>query len=222
MRRMATSTAEYLVGRGGIAAVRLLDRDVVGQGHYPRGAAGRVTGWVFAHRPSNRRRNRWVVEVLEVRPTDQVLEIGYGPGVAIAALVRAGAGHVYGVDHSAVMRRQAAKRNRAAIRAGRVTLVEAPVHQLPATLDGPFDAILAVNSLGFWPDATEQLAKLRTRLAPDGRIAIVSQPRCHGATADTSRNAADEIGNLLRDAGFTQLRTEILPLDPPVVCVLGK
>lgn len=219
---MATAAAEYLIGRGGIAAARLLDRDVVGQGHRPRGAAGSVTGWVFAHRPSNRRRNQWVVGLLAVRPTDRVLEIGYGPGVAIAALVRAGAGHVYGIDHSAVMRRQAGRRNRAAIRAGRVTLVEAPVDQLPATLDGPFDAILAVNSLGFWPDAAEQLAKLRTRLAPDGRIAVVSQPRCPGATAETARKAAEEIKNLLTGAGFTELRTETLPLDPPVVCVLGK
>ena len=48
------------------------------------------------------------------------------------------------------MLRQASRRNAAAIRAGRVTLINASVDQLPAALDGPFDAILAVNSLGFW------------------------------------------------------------------------
>jgi hypothetical protein len=52
-------------------------------------------------------------------------------------------------------------------------------------------------------------------------MAIASQPRCPGATADTSRNAARAIENLLRDAGFTQPRTEILPLSPPVACVLA-
>jgi ubiquinone/menaquinone biosynthesis C-methylase UbiE len=66
---------------------------------------------MFAHRPSNRQRNRWVVSLLGVQPTDQVLEIGFGPGVAVAALARAGAGHVYGIDHSAVMLRQASRRN---------------------------------------------------------------------------------------------------------------
>jgi ubiquinone/menaquinone biosynthesis C-methylase UbiE len=55
----------------------------------------------MAHRPSNRRRNRWVVSLLGIRPADQVLEIGFGPGLAIAELARAGAGHVYGIDHSA-------------------------------------------------------------------------------------------------------------------------
>ena len=198
-----TAAAEYGVARAGIAAVRALDRDVIGQAHHPRGAAGRVTAWEMAHRPSNRQRNRWVVALLDVQPADQVLEIGFGPGVAIAELARAGAGHVYGIDHSAVMVRQAAKRNAAAIRAGRVTLVNAPADQLPPALSGPFDVILAVNSLGFWPTPAERVAELRHRLAPGGRIAIVSQPRCPGATAATSRSAAGEIENLLRGAGFT-------------------
>jgi SAM-dependent methyltransferase len=222
VRRAVTAAVEFGVGRAGIAVVRALDRDVIGQGHHPRGAAGNVTGWVFAHRPSNRRRNRWAVSLLAVRPADQVLEIGFGPGVAVAELVRAGAGHVYGIDHSAVMLRQASRRNAAAIRAGLVTLINAPADQLPPALDGPFDAILAVNSLGFWPAPAERLAELRRRLAPGGRIAIVSQPRCHGATAGTSGSAAEEIGTLLRSAGFTRLSTETLPLSPPVVCVLAR
>jgi len=221
VRREVAAAVEYVVGRAGIAAVRALDRDVVGQGHHPHGAAGSVTGWVFAHRPSNRRRNRWVVSLLGVRPADRVLEIGFGPGLAVAALVRAGAGHVYGADHSGVMLRQASRRNAAAIRAGRVTLINAPVDRLPPALDGPFDAILAVNSHGFWPAPAERLAELRRRLAPGGRIAIASQPRCPGATADTSRSAADDVENLLRSAGFTPMSTETLPLSPPVICVLA-
>jgi SAM-dependent methyltransferase len=221
VRRAVTAAAESVIGRAGIAAVGALDRDVIGQAHRPHGAAGHVTGWVFAHRPSNRQRNRWVVSLLGVRPTDQVLEIGFGPGVAIAELARAGAGHVYGIDHSGVMVRQASRRNAAAIRAGRVTLIRASVDQLPPALDGPFDAILAVNTLAFWPAPGQRLAELRRRLAPGGRIAIVSQPRCHGATADTSRGAAREIEDLLSDAGLTRLSTQTLPLSPPVACVLA-
>jgi SAM-dependent methyltransferase len=220
-KRAVTAAVEYGVARAGIAAVRALDHDVIGQAHHPRGAAGRVTAWEMAHRPSNRRRSGWVVSLLDVQPTDQVLEIGFGPGLAIAGLARAGAGHVYGLDHSGVMLRQASRRNAAAIRAGRVTLVRGSVDQIPPALDGPFDAILAVNSLGFWPAPPERLAELRRRLAPGGRIAIVSQPRCPGATADTTRSAAREIENLLQGAGFTHLSTQTLPLSPPVACVLA-
>lgn len=221
MRRVVTEAVEYVIGRAGIAVVRALDRDAIGQAHHPRGAAGSVIGWVFAHRPSNRQRNRWVVSLLGVQPTDQVLEVGFGPGVAVAELVRAGAGHVYGIDHSGVMLRQASRRNAAAIRAGRVTLINAPADQLPPALDGPFDAIIAVNSLAFWPAPAERLAELRERLAPGGRIAIAAQPRCPGATASTSRDAADEVEKLLRRAGFTQMSVQTLPLKPPVICVLA-
>jgi SAM-dependent methyltransferase len=246
-----TAAAEYGIARAGLAAVRALDHDVIGQAHHPRSAAGRVTAWEMAHRPSNRQRSRWVVAMLDVQPTEQVLEIGFGPGLAIAALAiaalaiaalaiaalaiaalaiaalaiaalaRAGTGHVYGVDHSGVMLRQASKRNAAAIRAGRVTLINASADQLPPALAGPFDAILAVNSLGFWPAPAERLDDLRGRLAPGGRMAIASQPRCPGATAATSRRAAAEIQDLLRGAGLTQLKAEILDLDPPVACVLA-
>ena len=222
VKRAVTAAAEFWVPRAGITAVRALDPDVIGQAHRPRGAAGRVTAWEMAYRPSNRQRNRWVVSLLDVRPADRVLEIGFGPGVAIAELARAGAGHVYGIDHSDVMLRQASRRNAAAIRAGRVTLLNASADQLPPDLGGPFDVILAVNSLGFWPAPGKRLAELRQRLAPGGRIAIVSQPRCPGATAATSGRAAAEIENLLRGVGFTQLGTESLPLDPPAVCVLAR
>jgi ubiquinone/menaquinone biosynthesis C-methylase UbiE len=196
---------------------------IVGQFGRPRGMAGSVAGWVMAHRSSNRRRNSWVVSLLDVQPGDRVLEIGFGPGLAIAELSRrAGdSGHVYGIDHSEVMLRQATRRNAAAIRAGRVSLSRASVDQLPPSLGGPFDAILAVNSIGFWPAPAERLGELRRRLTPGGRIAIASQPRCPGATASTSRNAARQIEALLQDAGYTSTRTETLDLDPPVVCVLA-
>jgi ubiquinone/menaquinone biosynthesis C-methylase UbiE len=196
---------------------------IVGQAGHPSGIAGRVVGWVMAHRSSNRTRNAWIVSLLDVQPTDRVLEVGFGPGLAIAELSRrvGDAGHVDGIDHSDVMLRQATRHNAAAIAAGRVTLSRASVDQLPPSLAGPFDAILTVNSLGFWPAPTERLHELRRRLRPGGRIAIASQPRCPGATASTSRTAAREIQALLQDAGYTRTRTETLDLDPPVACVLA-
>jgi ubiquinone/menaquinone biosynthesis C-methylase UbiE len=191
---------------------------LVRQFGHPRGLAGRMAGWVMGHRRSNRQRNRWVVSVLDVRPTDRVLEIGFGPGIAIAELAaRATRGKVYGIDHSEVMVRQAGRRNAPAVRAGRVHLVQAGVDRLPS-FDEPLDAIVAVNSVGFWPDPVDRLRELRRLLRPGGRIALASQPRLPGVTTE---RATRELQDLLARAGYTRIRVETLDLDPPVGCVLA-
>ena len=196
-------------------------RGLVRQFGHPRGLPGRVVGGVMAHRSSNRRRNLWAVSLLDVQAADRVLEAGFGPGVAIDELARlAHHGAVYGIDHSDVMVRQATKRNRAAVRAGLVDLRLGSVDDLPAFAE-PLDKVLAVNSVGFWPEPWERLKELRGLLRPDGQIAIASQPRCPGATRETSDRAAGEIKALLEEAGFSDTRVETLDLDPPVVCVLG-
>jgi SAM-dependent methyltransferase len=195
---------------------------IVGQFGRPRGVIGILVGRLMAHRPSNGKRNSWVVELLDIQPTDRVLEIGFGPGLAIEELSRrvGPLGHVYGVDHSEVMLRQATKRNLAAIRAGRVTLVRASVEELPPSLDGPFDVILAVNSIGFWRAPVKRLEDLRRRLTPGGRIVLASQPRYPGAPRDPEV-VYRERTELLRAAGYTVVGTESLDLDPPVTCVVG-
>lgn len=200
--------------------VRVL-RKIVGDFGNPRGMSGKLAGWIMAHRGSNRQRNRWVVELLDVRPTDRVLEVGFGPGLAIAALARATPqGHVYGIDQSEVMVSQASRRNRAAIRAGRVTLIHVPVDRLPR-FDEPFDIILAVNSAKHWREPADRLRDLRPLLRPGGRIALAIQPRNPGATADTTAMAARDHADLLTQAGFTTIEVETLELDPPVACVLA-
>ena len=181
----------------------------------PRGIPGRLVGWILAHRGSNRQRNRWAVALLDIKPTDRVLEIGFGPGIAIAELARrATRGHVYGVDHSEVMVRLARRRNRAQ----NVHLVQASVDQLP-DFGAPLDAMLAVNTLGFWAEPAERLRELRELLRPGGRIALVTQPR---VTRDTPERVAEKLIELLDQAGFREPRTEILDLNPPVTCVVAS
>ena len=196
-------------------------RRLVAQAHNPTGPAGHVVSWIFGHRSSNVRRNRWAVELLNIQPTERVIELGCGPGVAVAALAdRATQGLVVGVDHSEVVIAQARHRNAEGMRQGRVHLIHAPVECLQVT-GGPFDAALAVNTVGMWPEPTTRLREIGRQLRPGGRIALVSQPRCPGATAATSAAAGDRLAAQLSDAGFTVVRVETLELEPPAVCVLA-
>ena len=195
---------------------------VVAQFHRPHGVGGRAAGWVMAHRGSNRERNLWAAGLLDVQPDDRVLELGFGPGIAIEAMAGlATRGLVVGVDHSEVMVRQATRRNAAAVRAGRVDLRIGDAEHLPA-FDAPFDKILAVNSLMFWDDPAARLKELRDLLHPGGRIAIAYQPRGPGSTDETAARAGREIAGHFETAGFTEVRVETLPLKQvAVVCVLG-
>jgi SAM-dependent methyltransferase len=172
----------------------------------PEGFLGRVAGWIMAHRASNVRRSRWAVELLDLQPTDRFLEVGCGPGIALAA-ARTRTPHVIGADRSALMARAARRRSGA-------TVLTTPVESLPR-FDEPFDKALAVNTVGHWPDPVAGLRAVHDALRDGGTIAVVSQPR-GGAFADN-----DEVRRQLGEAGFTVQRTETLAIEPPAVCVLA-
>ena len=89
----------------------------------PSGPLGVLAGLIMSVRPSsNRVRNLRTLEGLDIQPADSVLEVGFGPGLAVArAAELASAGKVVGIlDDSELMLRHARRRNAAAIRAGRV------------------------------------------------------------------------------------------------------
>jgi SAM-dependent methyltransferase len=217
---------------------RGLYRRVIGQFGRPSGALGALAGVVMATRASNRRRNAWTVDLLEVQPDHQVLEIGYGPGLSIRrAAELATRGRVVGIDHSEVMRRQARRRNRRAVAAGRVELLRGEVADLPApnaylgsvpVREGPegpearFDRVLAVNVFMFWPDPVALLRQVAGVMAPGGRIALTMQPRVPDATDEHAREAGQRMAAALGEAGFVDVQVRTLELQPVnAVCALG-
>ena len=198
-----------------------VDAAVRGQFGRPAGFWGRGAGLLMAHRSSNRRRNAWAVSLLDVRPVDRVLEIGFGPGLAIRELARlATEGYVCGIDHSELMLRRAKRLNAESLRRGVVDLRLGSVEDLPA-FDQPFDKILAVNAMMFWQEPVARLGNLRRLLRSGGLIAVAHQPRGPGASDETSAAKGREIESALAQAGFSELRVEAMALKPAVVCALG-
>jgi SAM-dependent methyltransferase len=198
-----------------IAAVRA-------QFGHPTGFWGRAAGLLMAHRTSNRRRNAWAVSLLDVRPEDRVLEIGFGPGLAIRELGRlAPKGYVCGIDHSELMVRRAKRLNAEGLRRGVVDLRLGSVPEDLPTFDEPFDKILAVNATMFWREPVAPLEELRHLLRSGGLIALAHQPRGPGASDETSALKGREMEAALAQAGFCEVRLETMALKPAVVCALG-
>ena len=194
-------------------------RAVVTQFHRPHGIGGRAAAWVMAHRSSNRERSLWAVGLLDVQPGERVLELGFGPGVAIGELARqAGGGLVAGVDHSELMVRQArpAQRHRGAGRGGR----SAPRrHRGPPRLRDR----LRCHPRRQRPPLLRRPGRgtARASPAPSVREAGSRSPRSPAVpvrTAETSAESGRQIAARLEAAGFSDVRVETLPLDPPVVC----
>jgi ubiquinone/menaquinone biosynthesis C-methylase UbiE len=154
-----------------------IERPVVSSSFaFPRGVRGRLAGWIMWH--TNRKQDE-IVDILEVRPGEQVLEVGFGPGRLIGLLAaRTVAAVIHGVEPSPVMLASASRANRAGIQAGRIVLRQGDA-QRTGLPDGSVDRVVTVNNVALWPDLEAGVHELRRVLAPGGMLAIA----WHGGTA---------------------------------------
>jgi ubiquinone/menaquinone biosynthesis C-methylase UbiE len=117
-----------------------------------------------------------IVDALDIRPHDRVLEIGCGHGVAATLICdRLVEGHLTAIDRSAKMIEAAVRRNAAYVEAGRAHFIVATLEDLDLA-DRRFDKILAVR-VGLFhrdPDRARQLAE--KWLAPGGALTAVFDP----------------------------------------------
>jgi ubiquinone/menaquinone biosynthesis C-methylase UbiE len=185
----------------------------------PEGTLGWFVGHVMAMK--NQERSEFVFSILDLRPEDHVLEIGFGPGADLQRASRAAA-FVAGIDHSDVMVKQASRRNAGAIRDGRVQVQLGSANKLPFP-EAHFDKIFAINSAQFWKDSVGTLTEVGRVLKPGGAIALAIQPRNKGATEDHAYQAGRGLADAMKKAGFSDIHAEARQMKPvSTVCVLGK
>ncbi len=187
----------------------------------PQGWRGWIVGELMAIK--NRERSQWVLSLLDLRPDAHVLEIGFGSGADIhRAAKRVPNGLVAGIDHSDVMLRQATRRNKSAIKEGRVQLQLAPASHLPHPPD-TFDVVFSINVAQFWASPVDTATEIRRVLKPGGLVLLAIQPRNKGATEQTARDTAETLLRTLTAAGFTFVRQDRKPMNPvSTVCALGR
>ena len=149
----------------------------------------------------------WVVELLNVASNESVVEIGFGPGMAIRRLSTLAA-HVAGVDPSLEMVAQARARNAVAIENGRVELRHGSVDDLPFA-GNTFHKAMAINSMHIWPDAVAGLREIRRVLKSGGTIALGFTPysgqRNEGLTEKLSAASFTRPRVVAKDKNFCAL-----------------
>jgi len=113
------------------------------------------------------------VEALDVQPEDRILDIGFGPGVSLAAIAaRLVDGTVTGIDRTSTSIARATARLAAELAAGRVSLVQSSLADLSGESDS-FDKAIAVNVNLFWTGpADAELSVLSKVLRPGGVVVL--------------------------------------------------
>ena len=201
---------------------------LVGQFGNPHGAAGMLAGWMMARRASNVRRNRWTIELMEIRPGHRILEIGFGPGFAIEEICnRLTTGQIVGVDHSETMYRAAARRNAKAIQSGKLHLVCGSAFDENVYTDNEFrqrfDRIFGANVSMFWPDPVAVLTLLNGLLADGGAVFLTHQPRIGDTSEAAARMAGKRIARSMEEAGFRYTNMVTMPdIRPATICTIGS
>ena len=169
----------------------------------PMGFFGRVIGRLMNRH--NARINAYAVRELGLQPTDRVLEVGFGGGAALPALLDRAA-LVAGIDRSGDMVRWAHQRFGHAVKSGRADFREAAVETIPFPA-ASFDKAYTVNTVYFWRSLDEGFAELHRVLAPGGRAVVGFLPKPwmdrlgHPADIFTARTTPDVV-DAMRGSGF--------------------
>jgi len=177
----------------------------------PEGAVGlAVADWLNAN---NKQGNAKIIALLNVKPGDRVLEIGFGAGRAAPDVIAQGADVSYaGVDISPTMVAEASSFNAALLDAGRAAFHLGPADRMPFA-DDTFDRAFSIGVIHFWTDPAGSLEEVRRVLRPGGSMLMGCL-----APKEAPDFAQSEYGFHLRDAatwdalcrvaGFTDVHVE--------------
>jgi len=132
----------------------------------PAGFFSSLSAWYL--NKGNATQNFKTIDILPLKETSRVLDIGFGGGVSFGQLLkRCSKGYIAGVDVSNEMIQRAKKIWAKQIAAGQLEIREAGVDNLPWQ-DGAFDFVMTVNTMYFWPNVQSGLSEIKRILCPGG------------------------------------------------------
>jgi SAM-dependent methyltransferase len=192
------------------------------QGRKPSGLLGRIVARVMAKETANE--NDFALQLLQLQPTDAVLEIGCGHGETLARAAKlASCGSLCGIDFSPTMLRHATRRHRQLVAEKRIEFRLESSDRLSFP-DASFDKVFAVHTIYFWNAPLDHLTEARRVLKPGGRFVLGFRPAEDAGFRATFPSEVyhirpeAEIAQLARDAGFEAVQLRDLALRNKRLC----
>jgi ubiquinone/menaquinone biosynthesis C-methylase UbiE len=162
-------------------------------------------------------RIRWAVDLMDVQPGDNVLEIGCGPGYGAELIAeRLETGKLFAIDRSESGVDRTKRRCAKYLESGRVTVRQIDL----ATLRVPvkrLTKVFAFNVNLFWVrDCEDEVALLHERVLPGGAVYLFYEAN----RPELVPNIVTKASKALTDGGFRVSLVE--QKAPPVVAIIGK
>jgi len=181
---------------------------VSGQFRRPTGFGGRIVTFVM-----NRMNKALYDAVLgEIGNGQEVMDIGFGNGHMLKMLLKSTDSSFCGIDISPDMVKLAGKKNKAAVRNGRLVLMKASVDDIP--FEKGFDRIYTINTVYFWDDLQTGLEEIYSKLKNGGEFLNVcyTKPFLDGLKQCKTykKYTEEELTEAARAVGFD---AETVPID---------
>ena len=179
--------------------------------------------------------NDAVVDLIDPKPDERVVDIGAGMGAGSFRAASVGA-QVTAVEPTPFMRRVLGLRRLTSRHRSRIVVVEGTAEQLPIA-DHHVDAIWAVNTMHHWSDLEQGAQEIARVLRPGGRVVLVDEVFTDPSHPDYERFGrehesdhhgftlveADRMGELARAVGLVDVQAGSRSVvDRPVIVVSAR
>lgn len=171
----------------------------------PTGFMGRIVTSIM--NVINRKLYYTVDNILKIKQSDRILDIGFGNGSLIYYLKKRYQPElICGIDISEDMVVLASKRNRLGMDDGSIKLEVGNVMNLPFA-DASFDKIYTINTLYFWEHPNKGFQEIKRVLKPNGLFLLVGYEkewldRLMYTQYGFNKYSLDEIESMIQEAGL--------------------
>lgn len=173
---------------------------------HPRGISGRLAARIMDR--GNAEANHWAVDHFKLSDSDQFIDVGCGPGVAVHYAATHSPALAVGIDPAPVMIDHAMATDAADGGRSTVEFKVAPAEKIPYP-NGAFTAAAAVNCAMIWDSPLAGFTEVRRVLASGGRLVVALRERNEQASrvsparfAGVASDDIDAIFRAMATAGF--------------------